>query len=177
MGKQSLRIIDEARRIDEGPRASETPSAAGIVLFIVSCPSGANAVLERATTVLKLMDEAVLAGWPANENVRPLLPEWFRSACISEQSREQVEQWLTWWRSLPPDERARVELEQPWDLETWLHWMEPSNRQWFWWDANIPEGARTIALELEVDGSPFPWGALRWLFRAAGASSIEPAVR
>ena len=51
--------------------------------------------------------------------------------------------------------------------------MKPENRQWFWWDAKVLEQYDHIALAIEVEAWPFPWGALRWLFRAAGASAVE----
>jgi hypothetical protein len=88
-------------------------------------------------------------------------------------SPEKAKQWLTWWRSLPPAEQAKAEIEKDWSLENWLYWMEPSNRQWFWWDAKVLQEHDHIALAIQVEAWPFPWGALRWLFRAAGASAVE----
>jgi len=88
-------------------------------------------------------------------------------------SPEQANKWLSWWRSLPPEEQRKAEIEKDWSLENWLYWMQPSNRQWFWWDAKVLEDYDHIALAIEVEAWPFPWGALRWLFRAAGASAVE----
>lgn len=88
-------------------------------------------------------------------------------------SPEQAKQWLAWWKGLPPTEQTRAEIEKDWSLDNWLYWMEPGNRQWFWWDAKMLEDYDHIALAIEVEAWPFPWGALRWLFRAAGASAVE----
>ena len=31
-----------------------------------------------------------------------------------------------------------------------------------------------IIVAVEVNAWPFPWGSLRWLFKVAGASTLEP---
>ena len=52
--------------------------------------------------------------------------------------------------------------------------MEPSDRQWYWWDAQVLDDGGQILVAVVVEGWPFPWGSLRWLFQAAGASILEP---
>lgn len=166
-------LTNELRRVANGPSSGEKPNGIGIIRFLVRCPIEANVVLVKAKTVLKAVDEAALAGWPANGEPVPNLPEWFTSACVAEMSSEQAQQWLGWWKSLPPEEQTRAEIERDWSLQNWLYWMEPRNRQWFWWDAKLLEDYDSIALAIEVKAWPFPWGALRWLFRATGASAVE----
>jgi hypothetical protein len=53
----------------------------------------------------------------------------------------------------------------------WLYWLEPSERQWFWWDAAVerPDALRVI---VEVAGWPAPLGAHDWLLLAAGAIEV-----
>jgi hypothetical protein len=77
---------------------------------------------------------------------------------------------------LPPDEQAQVAEEQRWTLADWLHWVQPSEREWFWWDAKV-ESPDTARILVEVPGDPVALGALDWLLRAAGATAIryEPA--
>lgn len=166
-------LKSELRRLANGPSSGEKPGGVGIVRFLVRCPFGTNDVLAKAKEILKTVDEATLGGWPANGRSAPSLPEWFTSACVAEMSSEQAKQWLAWWKSLPPEEQARAEIAKDWSLDNWLYWMEPSNRQWFWWDAKVLEDYDHIALAIEVEAWPFPWGALRWLFRTAGASAVE----
>jgi hypothetical protein len=72
---------------------------------------------------------------------------------------------------LPPDERARASRDAPWALADWLHWMEPSERQWYWWD-NIVDDADQFRILLVISGSPAPLGALGWLIRVAGGQEI-----
>ena len=173
MANLSSRLESELQRMEEGAPADAKPDGVGIVRFLVRCPSGAEHVLERAKSALEKVDVAALQGWPLNENATPKLPAWFTAVCSADISAEQARQWLAWWQSLPPDEQARAEREKGWSLHNWLYWMEPNNRQWFWWDAMVSKDYEHIALEIEVEAWPFPWGSLRWLFRAAGASAVE----
>src|SRR5215468_2300981 len=173
MDNASSHITAELRRLENAPGAEEKPDGVGTVRFLVRCPFGANDVLARAKDALRTVDEAALGGWPAKPKMTPRLPEWFLSACIAEMSAEQTMQWLAWWKSLSPAAQTKAEIEKAWSLENWLHWMEPDKRQWFWWDAKVLEEHDHIALAIQVQAWPFPWGALRWLFRAAGASAVE----
>ena len=167
------RLNVELQRLQNGPALDERSGGIGTVRFLVRCSFGTRDVLAKAKEVLKIVDEATLAGWPVAGDLTPRLPEWFVSACVAEMSPEQANKWLSWWRSLPPEEQRKAEIEKDWSLENWLYWMQPSNRQWFWWDAKVLEDYDHIALAIEVEAWPFPWGALRWLFRAAGASAVE----
>jgi hypothetical protein len=167
------RLNAELQRLKNGPALGEKPEGVGTVRFLLRCPLGTSDVLAKAKEILKIVDEATLAGWPAKGNLGPRLPEWFTSACVKEMSPDQAKRWLAWWKSLPPEEQSKTEIEKDWSLDNWLYWMEPSNRQWFWWDAKVLEDYDHIALAIEVEAWPFPWGALRWLFRAAGASAVE----
>ena len=158
----------ELRRLKDGPDRLENPGGVGTVCFRGHCPDGAHAVLARVTEVLTIVGEASRHGWPTLEEWRASLPAWFTSACIPEASLEEAERWLAWWKTLPVDQQAS-EADKHWTLDGWLYWMEPAHRQWFWWSAEIPEES-SILLTVEVEGWPFPWGCLRWLFKAAGAT-------
>lgn len=137
------------------------------------CPNPASAVIEKVKSVLNIVDRESLLGWPTDEQWVAILPEWFQSKCAPPMTQEQSEKWLSWWRKLSHEDKIKAENEKKWSLENWLYWMEPDNRNWFWWDANILDGGNRIILEVAVDGWPFPWGDLRWLFIAAGAYDLE----
>jgi hypothetical protein len=169
----SSRLSAELQRLEHRPTSTEMPQGVGIVRFLVRCPYETSEVLAKAKEALKIVDKATLAGWPANGDLIPRLPQWFLSACAEEMSPDQATQWLSWWKSLPPEEQSKAEIEKDWSLDNWLYWMEPRNRQWFWWDAKVLEDYDHIALAIEVECWPFPWGSLRWLFRAAGAAAVE----
>jgi hypothetical protein len=72
---------------------------------------------------------------------------------------------------LSAEERASATRARPWTLADWLYWLEPSERQWFWWDALV-ENSDTLRVVVEVSGWPTPLGALDWLLRAAGAAEV-----
>lgn len=167
------RLEAELQRLQNGPRPGEKPSGVGTVRFVARCPLGATDVLAKVKSVLKTIDEVALTGWLTEEQWPSNLPEWFTSACASPMSQEQAERWLAWWKALPSDEQARAEIEKDWSLDSWLYWMELSNRQWFWWDAKALDDCDHVLVAVEVDAWPFPWGSLRWLFKAAGASALE----
>jgi len=169
----SPRLESELRRVAKGPSANEKPGGIGTVRFTVRCPIGTADVLAKAKSVLEAVDNATLAGWPSNEKAAPQLPQWFIDRCAPPITQEEAERQLAWRKSLPLEEQNRLRNETDWSLDNWLYWMEPSNRQWFWWDAKVLEDYDHIALAIEVEAWPFPWGALRWLFRAAGASAVE----
>jgi hypothetical protein len=99
------------------------------------------------------------------------MPAWFVESSAPEQSREEAERWLSWWRNLSAEEQAQVTRAQRWTLADWLYWLEPSERQWFWWDSVI-ESPDTLQVIVEVSGWPAPLGALDWLLRAAGAAEV-----
>jgi hypothetical protein len=174
MAGDTSRLEAELRRLGDAPHQNEKPIGVGTIRFVARCPLGAGDVLERVISVLRTIDEVALEGWPTDEQWATKLPEWFTSACASSMTPDEAERWLAWWRGLPPDEQERSEREKDWSLDSWLYWMEPCNRQWYWWDAEVLDDCDHILVAVEVEAWPFPWGALRWLFKTAGASALEP---
>lgn len=167
------KIDGELQRLKYGASLSDKPGGVGAVIFFVRCPFGISAVLTKAKAVLEAVDEAVLLGWPENGEIILDLPEWFVSACEAEMSEEQAKVWFAWFKELPLDEQIRVENEKKWSLSNWLYWMEPNNRQWFWWDIVEILGEDRLTVAVIAEAWPFPYGAFKWLFYAAGALSIE----
>jgi hypothetical protein len=135
------------------------------------CHGDAGSVRERAVEVLR----AILAHggppWPAVAEWRKLLPGWFVENSAPERSRAEAERWLVRWRSLSAEEQAKATSVQSWTLADWLYWLEPAERQWFWWDSVI-ESPDELHVMVDVPGWPAPLGALDWLLRAAGAVQI-----
>jgi hypothetical protein len=175
MADTLARLTRELDRVTGNPAKDSSPQGIGTVRFVIDCPKDVDAasVLERAKSVMAAVDSAVLQGWPSNDHAAPILPKWFTSACAPEKSKEEKAQWLRWWRGLSYEEKLRKGAEAKWSLSNWLYWLEPENRECFWWDSFIQEGSNRIVLAVEVDGSPFPWEHLGWLFLAAGAATVE----
>lgn len=132
----------------------------------------AELVLDRSRAVMLAVLDNGDPQWPSVQRWKDLLPGWFVTACAPERSQQETDEWLAWWRTLGPAEQARADGEQPWELADWLHWLMPSERQWFWWDAVI-EAAGTLRVTVEVAGWPAPLGALDWLLRASGAGEVS----
>jgi hypothetical protein len=174
MSDSTLQIEAELQRLKKAPSLDETPGGIGVVRFVAYCPLGANDVLVKVISLLRTVDEtALLTSWPTDEQWVLKLPEWFSSACTVPMTQQQAEQWLAWWKNLPIDEQAKAESEKGWSLDNWLYWMQPENRQWFWWDAKILDDCDQAIVIVQVKSWPFPWGSLQWLFKAAGASALE----
>jgi len=105
--------------------------------------------------------------WPSVEDWCRRLPEWLIESFRPEPSRQELDAMLR----LPYEQRMQWG-ESNWDLAGWLHWFQPENRFWYWWDAQAVTPDK-IVLAIEVSEWPFPWGALKWLLKAAGATSVE----
>lgn len=169
----SHRFEQERGRLKMSPSPADKPGGVGVSHFTARCPGNAAQVLARTKEVLVAISESSTP-WPTLAEWRTKLPPWFLDRCAPEMTRKQAEEWLAAWGALPPAERDRAEKERPWSLADWLHWMEPSNRPWAWWDGHARD-ANTLSLVIELGEWPFPWGSLRWLVVAAGAESVEAA--
>jgi hypothetical protein len=172
MAVESELLRMELRRIECGPQHSEEPDGLGLIRFRARCAGNAWHVLDRAKSVLKLVAEKGLGTWPSDDEWRRLLPTWFVSACAPTKTREEATAWLAWWRTLSPDEQARLARDEAWSVPDWTYWFQPGNRQWYWWDTALAD-EDNLLLAVEAREWPFPWGGLRWLFRAAGAHDLE----
>jgi len=164
----------ELKHLDDGPEPDELPSSSeslGLVRFDVHCTHNAEEVLSKAKEVLRRVVAQRPAGWPTLEQWIELLPEWFVRECAPEETKEEAERHMRWLRTLPWDERARISEQERWSLANWLYWFEPKQRYWYWWD-DVVESPRLIRIAVQVRDWPFPWDALKWLFRACGAASV-----
>lgn len=132
--------------------AAELP-AGDFDTLVLSCPGGAEAVLERLREVL----EAVLANsygaWPDVAEWTRLLPAWFVAACSDDVAVQSC-------------------VLDKWSLRAWIYWFQPDRRQWRWWSGRIEAGDR-LRVELVVESRPYLRGALEWLFKAAGAAPVD----
>jgi hypothetical protein len=148
-------------------------STLGTVRFLVDCPGNAGEVLTKVLEILKIIVKHSLDGWSTNNNWSEVLPQWFIGECAPEMSPDEAQQWLQWWKSLDAETQDKVEQENKWSLSDWLHWLEPSQRKWFWWGAKELSQEKLL-VAVEVIDWPFAWGALTWLFKASGAEKVEP---
>ncbi|MCC5850444.1 MAG: hypothetical protein JJU29_20350, partial [Verrucomicrobia bacterium] len=166
------RIKHEIARLKQSPSTYDSTEGIGIVRFIVRCPFGAAKVLDNAKYILMIVANNSFGDWPDDSEWNRLLPKWFVDACAPSPSQEEAERWLKMWKCLSPHEQAEAEIKRDWSLDNWLYWMKPENRQWIWWDGEVVPYSDHVIVAVEVDCWPFPWGALRWLFKVCGASEV-----
>jgi len=173
---QIERYRAELAKLRWSTESSEFPSGLFGVEFVAVCPIDPCVVLERIRDILETVDNAALADWPMLEQWRKLLPQWFLDASPNEPTGNEARNYLERWRTMSDEDQAVEDCNRPWPLAAWLYWLTRENRQCFFGDAKSEPEIRQIAMVVLVEGWPVPWGALRWLFKAAGASTIYPAI-
>jgi len=161
----------ELQRLRSGPRPGETPGASGLDRIAVRSEGNAAEVIAQCKEVLTSVLMYGAETWPSLASWEQILPGWFVRQFAPRESTADAERWLTWWRELPPAERAKAQEERRWTLEDWIGWLRPGEREWWWWDARVT-GEQSAIVEVEVDDWPHATGALRWLLRASGATAI-----
>jgi hypothetical protein len=164
-------VPEERRHLTDGSRPGEVPGGVGTVSVLARAGADARVVLDRCRAVLLAVLDHSEPEWATVEEWKSYLPAWFVAASGPERSGEDAERWLAWWRTLGPADKAGAESEQQWALADWLYWLMPSERQWFWWDAEVGQDD-TLRVTVEVPGWPAALGALDWLLHAAGAVEV-----
>jgi hypothetical protein len=156
---------DEISRVREGAKES-LPAGKILANFIASCNGDAPRVLDRCKQVLRVVLQASAEDWPSTDAWRSKLPEWFVEVCSEEISQAEAE------RRLRLSMKERISLSQRWTVSAFVHWFQPGERYWYWWDAEVKD-TNTIHIKVIAQDEPFPWGSLDWLLRAAGSLSVE----
>lgn len=165
-------MLEELRRIHAGPRSGEKPEGIAAVKFVARCSGNAPVVLARVREALETVLSHSAVRWPTDEEWSQVLPLWITQQFVPERSREQLEEWLHWWRSLPPIEQGPAARAQGWSLGNWIHWFRSEERHWSWWSAAVLEPG-LLQIEVVALEWPFPSEALEWLVEVAGAESVE----
>jgi len=166
-----MSVADEIRRLDAGPLPDEEPGGIGTITLLGLCQDDAEAVAQRACEVLRAVLVSGSPSWPTDAEWRNRLPGWFIDASAREMTQEEAEQWLDKWRAMTAEEKAALEETQRWALADWLHWLQPSERQWEFWECGASD-SHMVRLTVKVNSWPIAHGALDWLLRAAGADRV-----
>jgi hypothetical protein len=164
-------IANEIRRLDEGPRPDEACDGIGTVALVGLCEVAPELVAWRVRDVLRVVLVMQSKRWPTETGWRCLLPNWFVAACSTEMTQDEAEQWLEKWRAMTVEQRATLDATQRWSLADWLHWVQPSERQWEFWECRA-SNEYSVRLVIKLEAWPIAHGALDWLLRAAGANRV-----
>lgn len=168
-------ILLERERLSNPPQAMEKSSGVGLARFIVSC-SDADSVLRLAKEILITVNNHSTQSWPSLDEWSKILPPQFVENCLPELTEAQQQKQTQTWESLDYEEKlAEAAHDDKWTLSSWISWLEPDGREWFWWDAILfdpPLSNSHFLIEVTVLDSPFMSGALKWLFKACGAIDV-----
>ena len=164
----------ELHYLNNGAEQGEKPQGLGTVEFTITCNNNSAEVLIKAHALMTDLLKIAIENWPWPDDDfwTDNLPDWFVKRCAKDITEEEAEALMQERRLLPWEERRKLAQSDKWSLSNWIYWFHPDNRYWHWWHAGILD-KNTILLYVEVYEWPYPWGALSWLFRAAGAISVD----
>ncbi|MCG7537914.1 hypothetical protein [Pseudoalteromonas sp. OOF1S-7] len=137
----------------------------------VRCNGDAAQVLDRAKEVMLTLLSCTKGKCFQYIKWTNALPSWFVQCCGRELSSDELEEYLSKWRLLSPEEQEKMENEQDWSLDDWLYWLEPEQRTWYWWSSNRLNDD-LFELVIVVRDWPTAIGSLEWLLKASGANDV-----
>ena len=166
-----MSVADEIQRLDTGLLPDEEPGGIGTITLVGLCKGDADEVAKRTCEVFRAVLVSGSTSWPTEAEWRDRLAGWFIDASAPEMTQEEAERWLERWRAMTAREKAAIEETKRWALADWLYWLQPSERQWEFWECRA-KGKDVVRLTIKIDGWPIAHGALNWLLRAAGADRV-----
>ncbi|WP_122094356.1 hypothetical protein [Rahnella sp. Larv3_ips] len=168
-------ILLERERLQNPPQSTEKATGVGIARFIVSC-NDVRAVLDLAKEVLITVNNHSTQNWPSLDEWSNVLPSQFVDGFLPEPTEKETEKQIQNWGGLSYEEKlTEASNDNKWTLSSWLSWLEPDEREWFWWNAvlfDAPLNNSHFIIEVTALDSPFMSGALKWLFKACGAEEV-----
>ncbi|ENU2133044.1 hypothetical protein ACE60T_003319 [Salmonella enterica] len=168
-------IVLERERLNTPPQAMSKVSGVGIARFVVSC-NDALLVSTLAKKVMTIINNYSTQSWPSLDRWLNILPSQFTHCFLSELTEVEKEKQTKDWDVLTYEEKlAEASHDEQWTLSSWLSWMEPSEREWFWWDTvlfDVQLNNSHFLVEVTTLDSMFMTGALKRLFKACGAIDV-----
>lgn len=169
-------ILLERERLVVPHLPAQKATGIGIARFIVSCDENVLSVLGLAKEVLSIVNYHSLEEWSSLEIWKERLPYEFVNGCLPELSEQRKIDSQKRWEQLTYEQKIKNAVqEEKWTLSSWLAWLEPEGREWFWWNAvlfDTPLKNSHFVIEVTTLDSSFMAGALQWLFKACGAVSV-----
>lgn len=169
-------ILLERERLTFSPLSTQKATGIGVARFVISCNSNALDILQLAKKVLLIVNNQSIGLWPSFEHWKKILPVEFVDNCLPELTeQERLESQVKWDRLTYEEKLENAAQDECWTLSSWLAWLEPTEREWFWWNAIVlepPLDNTHFLVEVTPLDSPFMSGALKWLFKACGAKDV-----
>ncbi|MGJ0482494.1 hypothetical protein [Pantoea agglomerans] len=168
-------ILLERSRLKKPPQSIDKTTGVGIARFIVSCKD-VSKVLGLAKKVMIIVNDYSTQKWPSLKEWSTFLPYQFVNGFVAEPTEKEKEKWNESWSELSYGEKlAEASNDNEWTLASWLSWLEPDGREWFWWNAVLfdePLNNSHFIIEVTTLDLYFMSGALKWLFKACGALNV-----
>ncbi|MDS0526550.1 hypothetical protein NNC19_12735 [Clostridium sp. SHJSY1] len=161
-------INDELKRLMNNNVNNYKIDQVFLTRFEVQCNGNSKGVLNRVKDVLEIVLQQDVKRWLTVEEWKCTLPKWFIESCADEITQEEAEQRLT----LSLEERIKISKNEGWALSSWIYWLNPNEKQWYWWESNIID-ENILIVTVQSEDYPFAWGALEWLLLASGAIKVE----
>lgn len=136
---------EERRHLAEGAGAGPAPGPLDVI--DVEAAGGAARTLERVREALAPVLDHQVGPWPPVDEWKALLPAWFVESCVD-------------------DRQVRDCILDRWSLRAWLHWLQPDQRQWRWWDAEVLDDTH-LRVRLLPLADPYLKGSVDWLLTVA----------
>lgn len=168
-------ILLERKRLKTPPHSMEKASGAGIARFIVSC-NDVSSVLSLVKEVMTILNSYSTQNWLSLDEWSNILPCRFVNACLPELTKVESGMQAQRWDNLTYEKKlAEASHDDKWTLSSWLSWLAPEEREWFWWNAilfDAPLNNSHFLIEVTALDSVFMSGALKWLCKACGAIDV-----
>lgn len=130
--------------------------------FIVICDANAPSILSRGKDIMISINKYSFpkTPWPSSEQWRDILPKSFTEKL-----------------KLDSEILNLSNKDDDFTLESWLHWMNPQNRTWYWWDSSlfsvpIRETHFVVSLKTRNEIPYFSANSFKCLFKTCGAIDI-----
>ncbi|OOF45189.1 hypothetical protein BKK52_12820 [Rodentibacter trehalosifermentans] len=166
-------IMEERKRLEINAPPTYTDNNGLGANFIVKCSENAQDVASLARDVMLILNyQYDNDKWLELNDWINILPHKFVTRCSPEMSEEDIKTYKKRWFSLSYRKKVKeIKKNEDWSLSSWLFWLKPSERSWFWWGAAVLD-EQYFVFSVKALDSPFMFGALKWLFIGCGALEV-----
>ncbi len=122
--------------------------------------------IHNISSILKIMAKDDSNVWPGRSYWQKKMPKWFLSNFHDPFTEKELENYI----NLNYNEKKK--LDDDWDLDGWVYWLEPKNRAWYLWSHEIVTKSAVIITVCSKD-TPFLSRSFDFLMKCCGAKEID----